>query len=180
MKLRIDLRRIADRLGWRGLVGIALLGLAGAYQAYAVIPLEVEMAALRAQADSLKAQTNASGSPHFDSRKSSADQLSAFYGFFPRPETTPEWLGKIHAAARTNGLTLQTGEYRLERRTDQKLARYQIILPLTGSYAQLRAFSAAVLAQVPAASIDEIQMRRESVSSTRLEARVRISLYLSH
>ena len=73
---------------------------------------------------------------------------------------------------------LQSGEYKLDRNPDSRLARYQITLPVTGSYAQLRGFVGQVLADVPAAALEEITLRRESVSSPRLEARIRLTLYL--
>ena len=107
-----------------------------------------------------------------------AEQLAAFYAFFPPAQSSPDWLGKIHAAAKAKGLVLQSGEYKLERSTDSRLARYQIVLPVTGSYAQLRGFVGQVLADVPAAALEEITLRRESVASPRLEARIRLTLFL--
>jgi Tfp pilus assembly protein PilO len=93
-------------------------------------------------------------------------------------QSSPDWLGKIHAAARSKGLALRSGEYRLERAADQRFARYQITLPVVGSYAQIRGFVGQVLADVPAAALEDITLRRESASSPSLEARIRLTLYL--
>jgi hypothetical protein len=75
-------------------------------------------------------------------------------------------------------VALDSGEYRLSRTAGERLARYEITLPLKGSYAQIRGFVADVLAAVPAAVLDEVNLRREGVDSARLDARVRLTLYV--
>ncbi len=170
------LRAAVERLGRAGVVGIALLAFAAAFYFSAVAPLATELAGLRAEADALDRRLQAGGvAPRGGTP---AEQLAAFYAFFPPPHSSPEWLGKINAAARAKGLVLRSGEYKLERAADRKLTRYQITLPVAGSYAQIRGFVAQVLADVPAAALEEITLRRESVSSPTVEARIRLTLYL--
>jgi hypothetical protein len=170
------LRAGVEALGRTGVVGLALAAFAAALYVSAVVPLATERAALRAEADDLERRLQPGGAA---ARKGTpAEQLATFYAFFPAPQSSPEWLGKINAAARANGLALRAGEYKLERPADQKLVRYQITLPVVGSYAQVRGFVAQVLAEVPAAALEEITLRRESVSSPALEARIRFTLFL--
>lgn len=173
-----DLRSAIERLGLVTVAGIMLLAVAVLGHVLAVLPRERELAALQAQADEMQARLKTGTSLSRRPKESSVGQLATFYAFFPGPETVPQWLGKINAAAKANGIVLRTGEYRLERRGEQKLSRYQITLPVVGSYTQVRGFIAGVLAEVPAAAIDEIQMRRDNIASATLEVRVRISLYL--
>lgn len=168
-----------ERLGRLGVAGIALLVFAATYQLTAVAPLDAELSELRTQADALRKRLSMHGSPADAPRAGAPEQLATFYAFFPAAQSSPDWLGKIHLAARAKGLQLQSGEYALERTADQKLARYRITLPVVGSYAQIRGFVAQVLADVPAAALDEISLRRESVSSPALEARIRLTLYLA-
>lgn len=172
------LRAHADRLGRAGVIGIALIAFAAAYYGSTVAPLEASLTRLRAEAAALQEKLRMGGSLARQTKVSTAEQLATFYAFFPRPDSSADWLGKIYAAAKAQGIALQSGEYRLERSPDQRLARYQITLPVTGSYAQLRAFVGAVLTDVPAAALEEISLRRESVSSPTLEARVRFTLFL--
>ncbi len=172
------LRVYADRLGRAGVIGIALIAFAAAYYGTTVAPLEGALARLRAEAAELQERLRMGGSLARPANASTAEQLATFYAFFPRPDSSADWLGKIYAAAKAQGIALPAGEYRLERSPDQRLARYQITLPVTGSYKQVRAFVDAVLADVPAAALDEISLRRESVSSPTLQARVRFTLYL--
>jgi hypothetical protein len=170
------LRAAVEQLGRAGVVGIALLGFAVAFYASAVAPLASELADLRGEADDLERRLQMGGTSA--GKGTPAEQLATFYAFFPSPQSSPDWLGKINAAARAKGLVLRSGEYKLERSADQKLARYQITLPVVGSYAQIRGFVGQVLADVPAAALEEITLRRESVSNPTLEARIRLTLYL--
>jgi Tfp pilus assembly protein PilO len=171
------LRESLETLGPLGVIGVALLAFAAALYGAAVMPLANEREGLRAEADRMQARLQMSGSPA-GGRGTLAEQLAAFYAFFPAPQSSPDWLGKIHKAAKAKGLVLQSGEYKLERSSDSRLARYQITLPVVGSYAQIRGFVGQVLAEVPAAALEEITLRRESVASPRLEARIRLTLYI--
>lgn len=173
-----DLRDAAARLGWAGRLGLLLLAAAIVLHFLRVATLEREIATLQAEAGDLQQRLRSGQSLGSRGNESSAEQLATFYSYFPASEGAPALLGKVHAAAAANGIALRSGEYKFERQADQKLARYRITLPVVGSYSQIRRFVAAVLAEVPAASVDEIQMRRENIASTSLEARIRLSLYL--
>jgi hypothetical protein len=172
------LRAAVEQFGRAGVVGIALVAFAVAFYFSAVAPLATELAGLRVEADDLERRLQMGGPGAGGMKGTPAEQLATFYAFFPSPQSSPDWLGKIYAAARAKGLVLRSGEYKLERSADLKLARYQITLPVAGSYAQIRGFVGQVLADVPAAALDEITLRRESVSSPTLEARIRLTLYL--
>lgn len=172
------LREAAGPLGGLGLAGVALLALAVAMHAGRVVPQERELAALQAEAASQQSRLRSGKALGPRGDESGAEQLAAFYAYFPPSASAPDLLGKIHAAAAANNITLRSGEYKLERNNDQRLARYVVTLPIAGSYSQVRRFVSQVLADVPAASIDEIQMRRESIAATTLEVKVRLSLYL--
>ena len=167
-----------ERLGKAGVIGLALAAFAVAFYFSAVAPAERELVDLRTEAERLQERLQAGGLAAGAAKGTPAEQLATFYAFFPRPHSSPDWLGKIHAAARAKGLVLRSGEYKLERSVDPRLARYQITLPVVGSYAQIRGFVGQVLADVPAAALEEITLRRESVSTPTLEARIRLTLYL--
>ena len=59
-----------------------------------------------------------------------------------------------------------------------KLTRYQLTLPVKGSYRQIRGFIAQVLTDVPASALEEIGFRRDTVGTDRIDARLRLTLYL--
>jgi hypothetical protein len=170
------LRSAAQRLSAAGVVGIALLVFAVAFALSAVRPLRDEVARLEEEAAVLQRDL-ASGALTGAERPGVAGQLATFYAFFPAPETSPDWLGRIHAIAVRQGVELAAGEYRIERAPGTRLARYQMTLPVQGSYAQIRRFVGEVLEQVPAAALEEFTLRRDSVESPRVDARLRITLY---
>jgi hypothetical protein len=87
-------------------------------------------------------------------------------------------LGKMQRAAQRNDLTLAKGEYKLSQERDFHLASYQITLPVSGGYAQVRGFVNDVLDAVPAAALEELTLKREAINDDALEARVRFTLFL--
>jgi Tfp pilus assembly protein PilO len=171
------LRRQMDELGWPGAVGIALVVFAGAFWLSAIQPAAAERDLLHQEAEKLERRVRLDGQKRYRP-PTAPEQLANFYAFFPVASSTPEWLAKIHAAAAAKGLQLASGEYKVARGATERLARYQITLPVQGAYPQIRAFIGEVLQQVPAAVIDEVSLKRDSVESARLEARIRLTLYL--
>ncbi|HSD44483.1 MAG TPA: hypothetical protein VLD36_21795 [Burkholderiales bacterium] len=169
------LREELERLGWPGVVGLGLLAFAAMIAVSALLPLRAEVARLRGEADELQRRI---GGGERAARPQVRDQLATFYAFFPPSDSSPDWLGKIHAIAQAKGVQLASGEYRLERAPSPRLRRYQMTLPVQGTYAQIRGFVGEVLEQVPAAVVEEVSLKRESVETQRVEARVRLTLYL--
>jgi hypothetical protein len=73
----------------------------------------------------------------------------------PSPSTasTP-WPAQEH-------ITLARGEYSLGIDPKTQLARYQILLPVRGSYPQLRRFMHALLGQLPAVVVEDVDFQRK-------------------
>jgi Tfp pilus assembly protein PilO len=171
------LRREVDRLGTTGVVGIALLVFAAGFYFSTMRPAEYGLEDLRGEATDLERQFRMSGSLS-EREATPSEQLAAFYAFFPSIASTPELLRNINAAAQAKGIELQSGDYRMQPSGGGPLARYEITLPIKGSYAQIRGFVGDVLAAIPAAVLEDVSLRRDSVENTRLEARVRFTVYL--
>ena len=83
----------------------------------------------------------------------------------------------MYAAAAAQKLVLEQGEYRLSSDKTGKLARYQVTLPVKGSYLQIRQFVDQALIDVPVATLDDINFKREAIGATQLEARIKFTLY---
>ncbi|MEK7844717.1 MAG: hypothetical protein AAB259_03050 [Pseudomonadota bacterium] len=81
--------------------------------------------------------------------------------------------------AKKQGVDLSSSEYRLVNENDERLARYEMVLPAKGTYPQIRAFMADALEAVPAMAISAIAIKRENVTSEKLEVRLEINLYLN-
>jgi Tfp pilus assembly protein PilO len=170
------IKRTLLRLRWPGLLGAALLVVAVGFALFGVQPARERLQALEAQRADLAARA---GSPQAQREPATQrSQLADFYAFFPLTETVPETLGKIQRAAERNDLTLAKGEYKLAEERDFRLARYQVTLPVTGAYSQVRGFVNDVLDAVPSAALEELTLKREAIGDDALEARVRFTLYL--
>ncbi len=176
-----DWRTTWGRLRWRlgpgGLAAAAILVAGVLYGTLTFVSLHERHADLRARLDQWQ-QTGGAGATRGRGPADDTRALEAFYARLPRLRSAPQWLSAFDQAAIANGLVLRSGEYRLDRREGQRLLRYQIVLPVSGSYAQVRAFIDGVLAQVPAASLDEAQFSRDSGPARVVDARLRFTLYL--
>jgi hypothetical protein len=169
-------KRRLVRLRWPGLLGLALIVFAAAFYAFGTAPLRARVAALEALRAELAARVGARGPGAQPATQRS--QLANFYAFFPLLHAVPDQLGAIERAANSNGLQLEKGEYRLSQERGFPLARYQVTLPLQGSYSEVRGFVNAVLDAVPASALEDLALKREEVGEPLVEARVRFVLFL--
>ena len=171
MKARLDV--LLARLGAPGVLGIGV-GLACAgFWFSALQPMRQELAAQRLALERLHArhpyQPVSSGGR--------AEELRRFQNLFPPAEELTDQLERLHRLARRAGLDPARGEYRLERRP-AGLWAYRVMLPVRGSYPQLRDFIGALLKEMPIASIDALRFERKRAAETELDAQVRVTLHL--
>lgn len=161
------LRWFAARLGWPGLLGLALLA-GGAFAHRVLVP------ALQAETQTLQMQIAAAQARRTRLPEPAVDTLGA------QPLTdareTPEAIGRLFKTASRAGLALQAGEYRLQ--SGQGLLRYQIQLPLQGRYPPLRSFLSDCLNGNPGLALDSLNLSRERVEDAELKAVLRFTLYL--
>jgi hypothetical protein len=104
--------------------------------------------------------------------------MEAFYAVLGEPAATERYLGLLFDAARRSGIGLAQGEYQGSIDSRGQTERYQIRLPIKGSYAAIRGFCETVLRELPFASLDELALKRETVADDTLTATVQFSLHL--
>lgn len=171
-------RHELSRLGAAGLLGATLWVLAaGAWLALTRPALE-DARRLAVEEQDLRQRLRAVASGKAPRALSHAEKLDRFYAFFPPVAAAPELLGTLFKAAEARGLALRSGEYKLLREPGFQLARYQIVLPVTGSYASVRDFTGDALKALPTLVLDDVNLKRENVGATALDAQVRLTLYL--
>jgi hypothetical protein len=164
---RFDLRR---ELGPTGVAALAVLAGALAFAALVVQPLEMKSRALAERVSRLSA-------PATDGRPdSAAEKLGAFYDYLAKPEQTTDWLAKLYAIGHATGVELASANYRSEKAG--RIERYQIQLPVTGTYAQMRDFLDRALAEIPVLSLDQVTMKRESRRDGTVQAELRLTLHM--
>jgi hypothetical protein len=164
-------------LGMPGLAGIGLLlfgivfGLTALWPAHNRLE-EAQAAAARARAEAARPRTG----PIIDT--SPAAQLKGFYTAFPARVEAPDWLQRIYDAAEKEKLDLVRGEYQVALDAKSDLAKYRMLLPVKGSYGQIRNFLAESLREVPYLALEDVDFQRPKAGDTVIEARIRMTLYM--
>jgi hypothetical protein len=154
---------------------VLLLAVAGLWLAV-LRPLQLEVEAAerqqRVQREGLlrRADINREGNPQ--------ERLARFYAFFEGAESLPVRLFRLHAIARASGLELRRAEYRMHAQPGERLARYQIIMPVEGSYRSIRRFTAQALEEIPALALTQVKFQRRRISEGSAEAQIIFTLYL--
>jgi len=107
------------------------------------------------------------------------DNLDAFYGTLGQRRYAERQLKTLFGLAVQNGLTLSQGEYKSGFDRNARVHTYQVNLPVKGSYAAIWQFAMAALRAIPFAALDDISFRRDSIGDPAVEARLRLTFYLS-
>jgi hypothetical protein len=173
---RLAAAETARMLGTPGVIGIALLVFSLSYAMSALLPAKEDLDAKRQQAAGDQARVDREKSGVADT--SPAGHLRAFYGFLPAQTDATDWLDKVYAAADKEKVTLPRGEYSLVIEPETAVSRYRILLPVKGSYSQIRSFVAAALDAVPSLALDDISFERQKIGDSTVDAKIRMTLYL--
>jgi len=155
-----------------------LLVFAVAFYWTAVFSQRADIDGLRSEAERLRSRYQMAITQPTNLKPGLPQQLRTFYEFFPPPATLPDWLSRVYAIAAKHEIKLERAEYKLIQERGWRLSRYQLTLPVTGSYEQIRRFITDVLTQVPAAALDEIALKRENIGATNIEAQIKLTLFL--
>ncbi|MCV2370561.1 GspMb/PilO family protein [Roseateles oligotrophus] len=173
----IELKRAVRGLGWPGLLGAAALLLAALLLLGGQRWVE-QGARLRAEADGLKSQLRsqrAAGLLNGPSAPPATPQQ--WQQALPKAESRQQRLADLLEIALRMGLVSARTEHRLTVDAGAGLERLRISMPLTGGYAQLRAFIDAALRHDPALSLDALKLRRNNPNAPELEAELLWSLH---
>jgi hypothetical protein len=158
-------KRLMHEIGRAGLAGAALLAAAIAFHALALQPLEERAARLGAKASRL-APAGADGA---------AGKVAAVYDYLKKDEDTTDWLAKLHGIGVATGLQMKSASYRTQK-TEGRIVRYEIVLPVEGSYPQVRDFLKRSLAEIPVMSVDSVSLKRAAKGS--IQAEMRLTLHM--
>ena len=166
-------KRLLRRLGAPGVAGIGVLLACAAMFFSAQQPLQARLESARAALAAAEERAARGGAP-----LTPEGGLAAYYKFFATGVGSEQQLERLFALARGSQLQLLQGAYRYQRAPGEKLARYEVALPVRGSYAQVRRFLAAALNEIPVASLDRIAFERKRAADSQVEANIRFTLFL--
>ena len=165
-------------LRWPGALGAALLLAAAGYGAAVLLPQQQALDALQAKAERLERRTAALRSGAEAAPLSAAARRAQFFGGLPAQAELTQHIERIYAAAALEQLSLLHGEYTGAEVAGTGLVRYRLVLPVKGSYGQVKRFIAAATAAIPGLALDDLGLQRGTVGEAQLEAKVQLSLFL--
>jgi len=84
---------------------------------------------------------------------------------------------KQQAQHREYGIELQSARYATPQ-AGGRIARYEIVLPVSGSYAQIRDFLKRALAEIPVLSLDQMALKRDNRTDGTVAAELHLTLHL--
>jgi Tfp pilus assembly protein PilO len=178
-RLQWQLRVWARTLGWPGIAGLLLIVATAGFYFAGIRAGYGQLERLQHEAESFKTLTiNNVGAPQPPARDHGA-WLERFYSLLPARDTAPEALRTLFAAAQEQSLSVDQAEYKTKVEKQGRLTAYEIGLPLRGSYVQIRRFIGEVLERMPAMSLDELVVKRESTTDSGVTASIRFTLYLN-
>ncbi len=166
-------RFAARRLGWPGLLGLALIALAWPLMHWGVDAKRQETQQLRSRL----AVQQAAPAPK-DPQRDAAERLAQLQQRLSTASQALSTIEHLHQAAALRGLILASGEYRMTGQGRALAQRYQITLPVLGPYPQLRGWLADVMNAQPALALEELSFSRPNAADANVQARVRWTLYL--
>lgn len=175
--LRWTMGRLLRLLGRPGVLAVGLLVILPPFYFSALVPAQEHLEETRRSVLALREQASAGKSVGYVLQRPD-EQLAAFYRVFPEERNSPQLLEKLAALAEKNGLSLNEGEYKALPDKGGRLLRFQMVLPVTGEYRQIRAFLTELSAEIPALALENVQFSRQNVSDAAVEARIRLALYL--
>jgi len=165
------MRKIVDRIGFAGVAAIGLLAAALLFSSFVVRPLEGR--------NSLLIETSARHGRKADASVS-GEKVAAVYDYLRKDESTTDWLAKLHGIGAATGLQLRSASYKTLP-AEGRIVRYEIVLPVSGSYGQIRDFLKRARAEIPVMSVDQLSLRREKSGSDRngvIVAEMRLTLHM--
>ena len=157
------MNRLKSLLGRTGIAAMMLIAAAAAASALIVEPLESRAAALKSAVRPAAAPREGGG------------KVQAVYQYLARGDETTDALAKLHGIGVGTGVRLQSASYRTQQ--EGRVERLEIALPVSGSYAQIRDFAARALAEIPAASLDQLSLKRETRGEAELHAELRLTIH---
>lgn len=175
LNLRRMQRRGLGSLGWPGMVGIGLLSICPAFYFSAILPVQERLASARNSVVALQEQMEHAGPGA--GQRAPEEQLDEFYRMFPESRNMPEYLEKIFSSARKQGISLDQGEYKVTRTKEGNLVSFQMTFPVKGDYPRIRKYLAALLADIPVLSLQQVQFKRQKVGNSLVDANIRLGLY---
>jgi hypothetical protein len=170
--LAARLLKLREQLGPMGLASLGLLGAGALFTVFLLNPLQEKNQQLES---SLARYAGRAVQPGIASGK-----LEFFYAYLEKSEAPTDWLAKLYGIGKATGVELQSATYRTPaaEKGAARIERYEIVLPVSGSYLQLREFLRRSLAEIPVLSLDQMTLKRQSRNDGDVQAELKMTLHM--
>lgn len=166
-----QLDRTRRQLGIYGVCGAAMLAISFVLALFSVLPAWLEVRALDQSLQTGRQQSKALQSPGGQPASSLTIQQ------MPASTDMSAQMRRVHELADQRGLGIGRAEYRLSPMADSALMQYEMLFSLSADYPRLRQYLADILAQLPNAALQEIEMTRPDVNAGEITAKVVLAFY---
>ncbi len=172
--LREAAQRLRRELGLVGQLALALLALSFAVQQLALDPAQARARRLAEELERHAGQAAPGGASAPLSSK-----LDTFYAYLQRGEGTTDWLAKLYAIGKATGVELRSATYQTPAAAQTpRIERYEMRLPVSGTYPQVREFIDRALAEIPVLSLDQMTVKRDERRDGVLQAELKMTLHM--
>lgn len=168
--MKARLLALRHDLGLAGFCAVGLVLLAAAFAFWVVKPMEERHARLQERLARLAPDVQ-------DGAETPAGKVAAVYRFLEKPEETTDWLAKLHGIGTATGVQLRSASYKTQN-AEGRIVRYEIVLPVTGSYPQIRDFLKRAAAEIPVLSVDQLSLKRDARKDAAVHAELRLTLHM--
>ena len=178
VRLNWMVRRWLPALGWPGMLAMALLVMLVPFYFSAIHTAQARLTTTQHESVTVRDKILLANQVITTHQGTVDEQLAEYYRAFPNELESPEWLGKMALIAEQAGLKLNEGEYKTSKDKVGRLMHFQITLPVTGSYPQIREFIANIPVAMPIMALENVQLERKTVSDATVNAKIVFGLYL--
>lgn len=174
--ITIRLRYHARQLGWQGLTGMALLFACLVFGVGVALPETRRQVQLTQDLEKLREEIPQRKDAWID--RSPQASLQAFYEFLPEENEAMSQLGILLYMASANGLTPEKAVYKTGHHKQASFSRYEVNLPVRGTYVDIRTFINQALNALPSLALNEISLVRQDTGTDEVEANLRFTFFL--
>jgi hypothetical protein len=174
--LRWHAAQAARSIGPAGWLGVGLLVACALAAALVTAPLAADARRLAEDVDATRQR--AAAARDTPPPASPREQLETFARRFAGEKDMAPSIARLQSLAKRRGVQLEQAEFRLVSEPTEPLSRYVIVLPVKADYRALRLFCRDALRELPALSLEEVNVRRADAKVPLLEAQLRLVLFI--
>lgn len=172
-----QMRWLMRRMGWPGAASLGLLLMALVILVVGILPMQQELSGLRQQL-AQKPKHAVKKAPVISSDELLTKDLALFEQRFLTIDHLSAQLDVLFKLSEKHGLAVDKGQYALAERAAGALRRFEVTLPVSGNYQQVRALVLEALEKIPAAALLDMNLEREKITDGRVKANLRFVLFV--